>query len=228
MTGYDYRVEVEDGVLEFEAYRRGVNAYIRWRHGDRTGERGGLTRDGEFVYDVDEYVKSGRGDVVELPNEVLEGVREDLLELRREGVEDLGDGEAEALELQERVVERAREILVEEGAPEVGEYGRYSFSYSDSRGEHDVRVGVEARGGVAEVWVETDAVEGYSPNYDLDQGKLTLPLSDGFVVQYEVDVPASVAEPLLEDLIGLQEELERRREAYDDAVERAWSEVEDG
>lgn len=227
MTGYDYRVEVEDGVLEFEAYRRGVNAYIRWRHDGEEGGRGGLTEDGEFVYDVDEYVKSGRGDVVELSPEVLEGVREDLLELRREGVEELGDDEAEALELQERVVERARKILVEEGAPEVGEYDDYGFSYSDSRGEHDVRVGVEARGGVAEVWVETDAVEGYSPNYDLDRGMLTLPLSDGFGVQYEVDVPDSVAEPLLEDLIGLQEDLERRREAYDDAVERAWSEVED-
>lgn len=226
MTDYDYSVEVEDGLLEFEAYREGVNVYLRWSYGDNSGEKGGLDPDGFFVYDIHEYVKSGRSDKTELPEHLVKEIQEEVSSLRREALDELSEAELEALQTEELVVERARELLMHEGAPVISEYDEYVFEYSDGRGEnHEVCVWVEARAGVAEVGVETDVVEGYSPSYDLKKNKLTLPSRQEWNIKLDIDVPPDIASELLDDLIELQTELNERREAYDDAVRRAREEL---
>jgi hypothetical protein len=232
---YDYEYETEDGVLRLGAYRNAFNAYVRWdlelddgeTEVDRSGELGGLTRDGMLVLDIQEYVRSnGDAETVALPDEAVEALREDLSGIREEIGEEMTDDEREAFEDDKRVILRAREILEQEGTPSVDETDEYVFERdTDGPGDgEEVTLTAEPRDGVAEVAVETRGVEGYSPTYDLGSGVLSLP-ADDWGISREIEVPDGVAESLLDDLMTLQEQLNERKEAYHDAVRRAREEV---
>jgi len=228
LPDYDYRYETEEGTVLLGAYRNAFNAYVRWRFDDneRSGELGGLTDDGMLVLDVQEYVKSsGEAETIELPDEAVERLEADLEEIRDEIGEEMTEDEKEAFEDDKRIILRAREILAEEGAPQVPETEEYVFERDDGRGnKEEVSVKAEPRRGVAEVAVETPVLEGYSPTYDLGEGVLSLPADDWGIAR-DVDVPEEIATALLEDLTRLQESLNERREAYHEAVERARQEV---
>lgn len=228
MPEYDYRYETEEGTVLLGAYRNAFNAYVRWRFDDneRSGELGGLTEDGMLVLDVQEYVKSnGNSETIQLPDEAVERIEEDLKEIREEIGEEMTEDEKAAFEDDKRIILRAREILAEEGAPQVPDTDEYVFEREDGRGNtEEVTVKAEPRRGVAEVAVETPVLEGYSPTYDLGEGVLSLPADDWGIAR-DVEVPDSIASALLEDLTRLQERLNERREAYHDAVERARQEV---
>gem|GEM_PF-2554803 len=235
---YDYEYETEDGVLRLGAYRNAFNAYVRWRlevhdgedEVNRSGELGGLTRDGMLVLDIQGYVRSnGDAETVALPDEAVEDLRDDLSEIREEIGDEMTDDEREAFEDDKKVILRAREILEDEGTPSVDETDEYVF-VPETDGDEDgdeVTLRAKPRDGVAEVAVETRAVEGYAPKYDLGSGVLSLPADDWGIAR-EIQVPEDVAEPLLDDLMELQEGLNERKEAYHDAVRRARDEVLDG
>ncbi|MFP4188936.1 MAG: hypothetical protein ACLFR5_05970 [Halobacteriales archaeon] len=232
MPDYDYEYETDDGVLRLGAYRNAFNAYVRWSieindgdgSVDRSGELGGLTQDGMLVLDIEEYVRTNGGsETAALPDEAVESLREDLAEIREEIGEEMTDDEREAFEDDKRVILRAREILEEEGTPEVDDTEEYMFENDDGE---EVVLRAEPRDGVAEVSVETRGVDGYAPKYDLGSGVLTLPVNDWGVTR-QIDVPEEVSEALLDDLMELQEGLNERREAYHDAVRRAREEVLD-
>ena len=237
MPEYDYEYETDDGVLRLGAYRNDFNAYVRWSLEvddgeevlDRSGEVGGLTQDGMLVLDIDDYVRSnGDAETVALPDEAIEALRDDLAEIRNEIGEEMTDDEREAFEDDKQVILRAREILAEEGTPEVEETDEYAFE-RDTDGPADgdeVVLSAEPRDGVAEVAVETRTVERYSPTYDLGSGVLSLP-ADDWGISREIEVPEDIAEELLEDLMELQEQLNGRKEAYHEAVRRAREEVLD-
>jgi hypothetical protein len=234
---YDYEYETDNGVLRLGAYRNAFNAYVRWSleiddgddYIDRSGELGGLTQDGMLVLDIEEYVRSnGDAETVALPDEAIEALRQDLAEIRNEIGEEMTDDEREAFEDDKQVILRAREILAEEGTPDVDETDEYVFERdTDGPGDGDeVVLSAEPRDGVAEVAVETRGVEGYSPTYDLGSGVLSLPADDWGITR-EIDVPDDVAESLLDDLMEVQEQLNERKEAYHDAVRRAREEILD-
>jgi hypothetical protein len=229
LRGYDYEYETDAGTVRLGAYRNAFNAYVRWSieggGGDRSGELGGLTRDGMLVLDIEEYVRSnGEGETLALPDEAVGALRDDLAEIREEIGDEMTDDEREAFEDDKRVILRAREILAEEGVPEVEGTDGYRFEREAGNGTEEVVVQAEARDGVAEVAVETRGVEGYSPKYDLGSGVLSLPPDDWGIAR-EIDVPEDVSESLLNDLQELQERINERREAYHDAVRRAREEV---
>ena len=228
MRDYDYRYETEEGTVRLGAYRNAFNAYVRWDFEDRSGELGGLTEDGMLVLDIQEYVRSnGNSETVALPDEAVERLKEDLAEIRKEIGEEMTEDEKEAFEDDKRIILRAREILAEEGTPEVEDTDEYVFEREDGRGNvEDVRVRAEPRDGVAEVAVETRGAEGYSPMYDLSEGVMSLP-ADDWGISREIDVPEDIADALLDDLKRIQEQLNQRREAYHDAVERARREILD-
>lgn len=230
LRDYDYRYETEEGTVRLGAYRNAFNAYVRWdfEDSDRSGELGGLTEDGMLVLDIQEYVRSnGNSETVALPEEAVERLKEDLAEIRKEIGEEMTEDEKEAFEDDKRIILRAREILAEEGTPEVEDTDEYVFEREDGRGNvEDVRVRAEPRDGVAEVAVETRGAEGYSPMYDLSEGVMSLP-ADDWGISREIDVPEDIADTLLDDLKRIQEQLNQRREAYHDAVERARREILD-
>ena len=237
MREYDYEYETDNGVLRLGAYRNAFNAYVRWSleiddgddYIDRSGELGGLTQDGMLVLDIEEYVRSnGDAETAALPDEAIEALRQDLAEIRNEIGEEMTDDEREAFEDDKQVILRAREILAEEGTPDVDETDEYVFERdTDGPGDGDeVVLSAEPRDGVAEVAVETRGVEGYSPTYDLGSGVLSLPADDWGITR-EIDVPDDVAESLLDDLMEVQEQLNERKEAYHDAVRRAREEILD-
>ena len=234
---YDYEYETHDGVLHLGAYRNAFNAYVRWsleiddgdEYVDRSGELGGLTQDGMLVLDIEEYVRSnGDAETVALPDEAVDALRDDLAEIRDEIGEEMTDDEREAFEDDKQVILRAREILAEEGTPDVEEKDEYVFERNTDGPDdgEEVVLRAEPRDGVAEVAVETRAVEGYSPTYDLGSGVLSLP-ADDWGISREIDVPEEIAEALLDDLMELQEGLNERKEAYHDAVRQAREEVLD-
>lgn len=226
MRDYDYRYETDEGKVRLGAYRNAFNAYVRWSFDDRSGELGGLTEDGMLVLDIQEYVRSnGESETVALPGEAVERLEDDLAEIREEIGEEMTEDEKEAFEDDKRIILRAREILAEEGTPEVDDTDEYVFKREDGRGNvEEVRVHAESRDGVAEVAVETRGAEGYSPIYDLSEGVMSLP-ADDWGISREIDVPDRIADALLDDLKHLQEQLNERREAYHDAVERARREI---
>jgi len=233
---YDYEYETEDGVLRLGAYRNAFNAYVRWSFEvddgeevvDRSGELGGLTSDGMLVLDTEEYVRSnGESETAALPDEAVEALRDDLEEIREEIGEEMTDDEREAFEDDKRTILRAREILEEEGAPEPETTDEYVFERGEGDDSEEVVVRAQPRDGVAEVAVETRGVDGYAPKYDLGSGVLSLPADDWGITR-EVDVPDDVAEALLDDLMRVQEGLNERKEAYQDAVRRARDEVSGG
>lgn len=237
MREYDYEYETDNGVLRLGAYRNAFNAYVRWSlemddgddYIDRSGELGGLTQDGMLVLDIEEYVRSnGDAETAALPDEAIEALRQDLAEIRNEIGEEMTDDEREAFEDDKQVILRAREILAEEGTPDVDETDEYVFERdTDGPGDGDeVVLSAEPRDGVAEVAVETRGVEGYSPTYDLGSGVLSLPADDWGITR-EIDVPDDVAESLLDDLMEVQEQLNERKEAYHDAIRRAREEILD-
>lgn len=228
MRDYDYRYETDEGVVRLGAYRNAFNAYVRWSFDDRSGELGGLTEDGMLVLDIQEYVRSnGDSETVALPDEAVERLEDDLAEIRDEIGKEMTEDEKEAFEDDKRIILRAREILAEEGTPEVEDTDEYVFEREDGRGSvEDVRVRAEPRDGVAEVTVETRGAEGYSPMYDLSEGVMSLP-ADDWGISREIDVPEDIADALLVDLKRIQEQLNQRREAYHDAVERARREILD-
>lgn len=197
---------------------------MRWELGDRSGEFGGLTSDGLFVLDVEEYVTSGgSSDTVSIPEEAVETLTRELEDVRDEIGKDMTDEERRIFEEDKQVFLRAREILTEEGVPEVDEFGTYEL---DDEG-NTVSLRAEEHEGVAEVSVEAPGVTGYSPKYDLGEGVLSLPIND-WGVSKELDVPEEIAESLLSDLRDLQRQLNERREAYTEAVERAHKELDTG
>jgi hypothetical protein len=226
LRDYDYSYETEEGTVRLGAYRNAFNAYVRWEFEDRSGELGGLTEDGMLVLDIQEYVRSnGESETVALPDEAVERLEEDLAEIREEIGEEMTEDEKEAFEDDKRIILRAREILAEEKTPKVDETEEYVFEREDGRGNvEEVRVRAEPRDGVAEVAVETRGAEGYSPMYDLSKGVMSLP-ADDWGISREIDVPDAVADSLLDDLKRLQEQLNKRREAYHEAVERARREI---
>ena len=230
LRDYDYRYETEEGTVRLGAYRNAFNAYVRWdfEDRDRSGELGGLTEDGMLVLDIQEYVRSnGESETVALPDEAVESLKEDLAEVREEIGEEMTEDEKEAFEDDKRIILRAREILAEEGAPDVDKTEEYKFDREDGRGNtQEVRVRAEPRDGVAELAVETRGAEGYSPKYDLSKGVMSLPVDD-WGISREIEVPEAVADSLLEDLKSLQQQLNERREAYHEAVERAHDEIID-
>ncbi|MDZ7687516.1 MAG: hypothetical protein U5J64_02130 [Halobacteriales archaeon] len=235
MRDYDYRYETEEGVVRLGAYRNAFNAYVRWRFEDgetngdgRSGELGGLTEDGMLVLDIQEYVRSnGESETVALPEEAVESIEDDLAEIREEIGDEMTDDEKEAFEDDKRIILRARDILAEEGTPQVDDTEEYVFNRKDGRGNaEEVRVRAEPRDGVAEIAVETRGTEGYSPKYDLSKGVMSLPVDDWGIAR-EIDVPDGIADALLDDLMKTQEQLNERREAYHEAVELARQEVVD-
>lgn len=230
MRDYDYRYETEEGTVLLGAYRNAFNAYVRWKFDNNersdSGELGGLTEDGMLVLDTQEYVKSsGDSETIPLPDEAVGRLEQDLNDIRDEIAEEMTEDEREAFEDDKRIILRAREILAEEGAPQVPDTDKYVFERDDGRGNtEEVVVKAEPRRGVAEVAVETPVLEGYSPTYDLGEGVLSLPADDWGIAR-DVEVPEEIASALLEDLKRLQEQLNERREAYHDAVRRAHEEV---
>ena len=229
LRDYDYSYETEEGTVRLGAYRNAFNAYVRWKFEDRSGELGGLTEDGMLVLDIQEYVRSnGDSETVALPDEAVERLEDDLAEIREEIGEEMTEDEKEAFEDDKRIILRAREILAEEGVPQVDETEEYVFEREDGRGNtEEVCVYAEPREGVAEIAVETRGAEGYSPKYDLSQGVMSLPVDDWGIAR-EIDVPDEIADALLKDLRRTQEQLNERREAYHNAVERARQEILDG
>lgn len=224
MPEYDYKYETDEGTVRLGAYRNAFNAYVRWSFDDRSGELGGLTGDGVLILDVEEYVRSnGEAETVSIPDEAADRLEQDLEDIRDEIREEMTDDEREAFEDDKRVILRAREILAEEGTPEIKATGEYVFEQGDGHNE-EVVLSAEPREGVAEVAVETRASEGYAPKYDLGNGVLSLP-ADDWGISREIDVPQDVAEALLEDLQELQEQLNERKEAYHDAVRQAREEI---
>jgi len=226
LRDYDYRYETEEGMVRLGAYRNAFNAYVRWSFDDRSGELGGLTEDGMLVLDIQEYVRSnGNSETVALPDEAVERLEDDLAEIREEICQEMTKDEKEAFEDDKRIILRAREILADEGTPDIEDTEEYVFDREDGRGKvEEVYVSAEPRDGVAEIAVETRGAEGYSPMYDLSKGVMSLP-ADDWGISREIDVPDSIADALLEDLKRLQEQLNERKEAYHDAVERARREV---
>jgi hypothetical protein len=228
--GFEYETETDGETLHMTPYRSGVNAYLRWRYGDRSGDRGGVTADGRFVFDVRAYVQDG-GDAETAPldAEVHESVLEELETLRDEGVaEELGDEAASAFAEDKRIFERAREILAEEDGPVVDDFEPYELAVEVGDRTLEVELRAVEHEGLAEVRVTADGLEGYAPTYELGEGWLTLPAMGSYGFTNRIEVPDDVAEPLLDDLTTLQEQLNARRKAYDDAVERARDEVLDG
>jgi len=213
-------------MVRLGAYRNAFNAYVRWSFDDRSGELGGLTEDGMLVLDIQEYVRSnGNSETVALPDEAVERLEDDLAEIREEICQEMTKDEKEAFEDDKRIILRAREILADEGTPDIEDTEEYVFDREDGRGKvEEVYVSAEPRDGVAEIAVETRGAEGYSPMYDLSKGVMSLP-ADDWGISREIDVPDSIADALLEDLKRLQEQLNERKEAYHDAVERARREV---
>ncbi|MDY6780037.1 MAG: hypothetical protein SV760_05745 [Halobacteria archaeon] len=233
--GYSYEVDSEGVVLRMEPFRRGADVYVRWEMESeegrkRRGERGGLTEDDVLILDVNEYMRSdGEAETVLVPSETAEEVREEVEGLRDTGIEEtLTDEEAEAFETDRTVILRAREILEDEGVPTVSEYGSYEFE--EGEGERSISLRAEPHQGIAEVAVEIGEAEdatGYSPKHDLGSNRLTLPPVGDWGVTTEIEVPEGIADDLLDDLSSLQEELNQKREAYNDAVRRAKEEVEE-
>jgi len=221
---YEHEYEIPDGLLCLETYRNDRNAYIRWELGEESGEFGGLTRDGLLVLDVQEYVTSGgSSETVSIPQRAVETLTRELEDIRDEVGNDMTDDERKIFEEDKQVFLRAREILTEEGAPEIGEFSSYEL---DDEG-NTVSLRAQEHEGVAEVSVEAPGVAGYSPKYDLGEGVLSLPMND-WGVSKELEVPDEIAESLLSDLRELQKQLNARREAYSDAVERAHEELGTG
>lgn len=226
MRDYDYSYPTDEGTVRLGAYRNAFNAYVRWAFDDRSGELGGLTQDGMLVLDVEEYVRSnGDAETVALPDEAVERLRDDLDEVRDEIAEEMTEDEREAFEDDKQIILRAREILSEEDIPEPDDTDEYSFEHTDGRGEtEEVVLRAEPRNGVAEVYVEARPVEGYAPKYDLGDGILSLPAND-WGISREIEVPEDIAEELLNDLKRVQKQLNERKEAYHEAVERARQEI---
>ncbi len=234
MREYEYRYETDEGVVRLGAYRNAFNAYVRWKFesestdddGERAGELGGLTEDGMLVLDVEKYVRSnGDSETFALPDEAVERLEDDLAEIRDEIADEMTDDERRVFEDDKRIILRAREILAEEGAPKVSETEEYVFDREDGRGNvEEVHVRAEPRDGVAEIAVETRGIDGYSPKYDLGAGMMSLPVDDWGIAR-KVEVPDEIAGALLDDLRRMQEQLNERREAYHEAVQRARDEV---
>jgi len=219
---YEHEYELSDGFLHVGTYRNDRNAYVRWKFGERSDELGGLTSDGLLVLDVPEYVTSGgNSETLRIPDEAVETLTRELEEVRDEIDDEMTDDERRIFEEDKQVFLRAREILSEEGVPEVDDYEKYEF---DDAG-NTVSLRAEEREGVAEVAVDAPGVDGYSPKYDLGKGVLSLPIND-WGMSKDLDVPEDIAESLLSDLRDLQEQLNARREAYTDAVERAHEELD--
>ncbi|MDY7082548.1 MAG: hypothetical protein SXQ77_09130, partial [Halobacteria archaeon] len=221
---YDYHIDVGDYVLKLQAYRSGVNAFVRWETDEDEGERGGIAEGDKFVFDIEEYVVTGgKGETEEIPRDAFESLSDELDAIREEAIEDeLTEEEARSFEADKHVILRAKEILEDRGAPEIGEYGTYEFE----KNGRVIELGVEPRAGVAEILVRMDNSEGYSPRYELDQNRLTLPPSPTWSVVTEIDIPEDVADDLLDDLISLQEELNERSEVYEEAVKQARDELD--
>lgn len=226
---HEYETEVEGRRLAMTPYRRGANAFLRWRYGDRTGDRGGVTADGRFVFDVEDYVeRDGDAETAPLPDEVHGAVLEELETIRDEGVAaELGDEAAEAFQQDKRIFERAREILADEEPPSVDDCEVHGMTVQVGDRSLDVELQAVEREGIAEVLVTADDLEGFAPTYELGERWLTLPAMGNYGFTNRVEVPEAVAEALLSDLTRLQEQLNARREAYDEAVERARDEVLD-
>lgn len=223
---YEYTIDVEGDVLAMTPYRRGVNAFLRWEYAGDEGRRGGVTADGLFVADAERYVRDEDVATLPLPEALHEDVLSDLERLRSEGVEEqLSSEEAEAFEQDKRVFERAREILEAGDRPTVDETEAHTIEVELGDRMKEVTLRAVEHEGLAEVRVQVDDLEGYSPRYELGERILTLPAMGTWRFTQQIEVPAATADALLDDLTRLQEQLNARREAYDDAVERARDEI---
>ncbi len=221
---YPHSFEADDVTVEVGVHRDGNNAFVRWRIGDREGEHGSV-HGGDLVLNFPEFVTGEEGaETVKLPEHTLVKLRSDLEDLRDEIAEGMSEEELQREEEDRRVFERAREIIQKSDVPEPSQYEAREFEPEDAPEGQVVEARVEAHNGVAEISVDVGGNQGYSPHYDLSENTLTLPGGRWNVTQ-EVELPEDVALGLLSDLRELQQELNERRKAYDDAVDQARDEV---
>ncbi len=215
----------QDGVtVEVGVHRDGNNAFVRWRTDERSGEHGNV-HGGDLVLNFPEFVTGEEAaETVELPEHVLVELRSDLERLTEEIAGEMTEEQRQQMEDDREVFLRARSILEDSDVPEPSEYGPRAFEPEDAPEGREVVVTVEPHNGVAEIYVEVGGNDGYSPNYDLSENKLTLP-GGRWNVNKEIEIPEEVALGLLSDLRSLQQELNERRKAYDDAVEQAREDV---
>lgn len=223
-AGYRHEFRRDGATVEVDVHRDGNNAFVRWRTDGRSGEHGAVHA-GELVLNFPEFVTGEEAaETVELPEHVLVKLREDLGELREEITDGMSQEEMEREEEDRKVFERAREIIESSDVPEPSEYEPQVFEPEDAPDGAEVEAVVEPHNGVAEISVEVGGNQGYSPHYDLSENRMTLP-GGRWNVNQEVEIPEDVALRLLSDLRSLQEELNERRRAYDDAVKQARDEV---
>ncbi|MFP4631968.1 MAG: hypothetical protein ACLFMT_00835 [Halobacteriales archaeon] len=218
---YDYRFTSGDAEYEAEAHVDGNNAFVRWRGDGSEGEHGRLSGD-RLILNFKAYVVGeAEARYVELPPDVAESLAEDVEAREREILASLDDEDREKVDDERQVYLRAREILESSDVPEPSEYDAYVV---DDERAGEVELHVEPHNGVAEIHVDSDAAVGYAPTYDFEEGVLTLPANE-WGLTGEVELPERVGLGLLADLRELQQELNERRRAYDDAVEQAREEV---
>lgn len=223
-TGYSHEFRHDGATVEVGVHRDGNNAFVRWRTEDRRGEHGAVHA-GDLVLNFPEFVTGEEAaETVELPEHVLVKLRTDLKDLREEITEGMSEEERRREREDRKVFERAREIIESTDVPEPSDYETRVFEPEDAPEGASVEAVVEPHNGVAEISVEVGGDEGYSPHYDLSENRLTLP-GGRWNVNQEVEIPEDVALGLLSDLRSLQQELNERRRAYDDAVEQAREEV---
>ncbi len=225
---YSYEIDIGDESISLEPYKHGVNAFIRWRKNNESGKFGGITERGELALDIREYMKSiGKTETYKIPEETLPSIQSELRTLRDEVIREASGDEAEEMEEHRELMDRAKEILQEEGVPSVGTYDFYEFERNNTQGENKkIQLRAKARNGVAEITVKTDTGQGYSPKYDLSNNKLTLPPIEPWGLMHQIELPEGIAKSLLDDLKDMQKELNEKKERYDDAVMQAREEIE--